>query len=606
MTSDSPVDACIALGLLSLCELFPDLDPSSFPKLWSEVDIIRLEGGQVLMRQGDLAECMFAVVSGRLHMFVDAEDGESYLIGEVRAGETVGELDLVDGQCRMATVRAVRDSELVRVSRRAFEKLVRENPDSLNKLAQVLARRMRSVAQRQSVSTTLKTIAVVAAGAGSHEWLPDFTARVCAVLGTYGPVLHLSSNRFEQLFRTPFDPDRGMSTWLGELEGVYRFIVCEADSVPSPWTMHCIRQSDRILGIGLAGSPPEPSGIERAIDDERKRRSLGPMELVLLHEEAGRVFAGTQAWLATREVFRHDHVRLHVAGDMERLARILAGKAVGLALGGGGARGFAHIGIIRAIEEAGIPIDMIGGVSMGSIIAGQFAMGCDWQTMLRINKAEMARSRLNVDFTIPIVSLSSGRKLRRALKSFFGHTAIEDLWLNYFCTSCNLSTNEIVVHRTGPLWNCVNASNAIPVLLPPVLAGGHILVDGGILNNQPGDILKDICGGSVIVSSVSPRKDISVHAARTEMPSPWKILRSRVNPFETTIMVPGISSTMMRTLMCASDKKSREVERTADFYLRPPIDQFRLDDFSRIEEIVDIGYRYARDEIQRWKADNRI
>ena len=222
------------------------------------------------------------------------------------------------------------------------------------------------------------------------------------------------------------------------------------------------------------------------------------------------------------------------AEDLGRLARILAGCAIGVTLGGGGARGFAHIGVIRALEEARIPIDMICGVSMGAIIAGQYAMGWDWPTMIRSNKRLLADRRLNTDLALPLFSLSSGRRFRSALKTFFGEIEIEDLWLSYFCTSCNLSSSELVVHRRGRLWWSVNASNAIPGLLPPVLDGGQLLIDGGVLNNQPGDLLKEVCGGPVIVSMVSPRKDLAMDESFTEMPSAWRFLRSRLNPFEKT------------------------------------------------------------------------
>jgi predicted acylesterase/phospholipase RssA len=209
------------------------------------------------------------------------------------------------------------------------------------------------------------------------------------------------------------------------------------------------------------------------------------------------------------------------------------------------------------------------------------------------------------DITLPIVALSTGRKFRRALKDLFGDHAIEDLRLAYFCSSCNLSTAESVVHRTGLVSKAVHASNAIPVVFPPVLSGGHLLIDGGVLNNQPGDILKELCGGAVIVNNVSPRRDSSVDASFTEMPSAWRILRSWINPFEPTIRVPGIVATMIRTLTVASERKSREVERMSDFYLRPPLDRFRLDDYERLDEIVEIGYQYAREEIRGWKESGR-
>jgi NTE family protein/lysophospholipid hydrolase len=262
--------------------------------------------------------------------------------------------------------------------------------------------------------------------------------------------------------------------------------------------------------------------------------------------------------------------------------------------------------VIRALEEARIPIDMICGVSMGAIIAGQYAMGWDWPTMIRSNKRLLADKRLNTDLALPLFSLSSGRRFRSALQTFFGEIEIEDLWLSYFCTSCNLSSGQLVVHRRGRLWWSVSASNAIPGLLPPVLLGGQLLIDGGVLNNQPGDLLKEVCGGPVIVSMVSPRKDLTMDESFTEMPSAWRVLRSRLNPFEKTIRVPGIPATMMRTMCVASERKSREVEQEADFFLHPPVDRFRADDRSKIEEIAEVGYEYTRQEIRTWKENDRL
>jgi NTE family protein len=280
----------------------------------------------------------------------------------------------------------------------------------------------------------------------------------------------------------------------------------------------CVRQADRVLLVGRAGASSELNATEELLLQESAARPAAPTELVLIHERSGQSFPGTAKWLARRPVIRHHHVRSGVREDLGRLARILAGCAMGLTLGGGGARGFAQIGVIRALEEARIPIDMICGVSMGAIIAGQYAMGWDWPTMIRSNKRLLADKRLNTDLAIPLFSLSSGRRFRSALKTFFGEIEIEDLWLSYFCASCNLSTSQLVGHRRGRLWWSVNASNAIPGLLPPVLHGGQLLIDGGVLNSHPGDLLKEVCGGPVIVSMVSPRKDLTMDESFTEMP----------------------------------------------------------------------------------------
>ncbi|MBI1786916.1 MAG: cyclic nucleotide-binding domain-containing protein [Acidobacteria bacterium] len=598
--SDSAASPSLALSLLSLCELFSEMEPASLGELASEVEVARLAGGETLMRAGDRSDCMYTVVYGRLHVFFRREDGVDRFAGEIGPGETIGEAGILDSAPRMATVRATRDCELIRISRTGFEKLVQENPAIMSKIARALARRLRSTGE--APPPKLRTIAVIAAG-GSGS-VSGFTAGLCKALGAFGPALHLSSSRFDQMFGrgAGFDPDGAVVNWLGELERAHRFVIWETDDGLSPWTALGLRLADRVIAVGPAGASPELNIVERAVLEGPKNQGAGTMELVLLHDQAQRVLAGTAKWLQPRNPLRHHHVRTAIPGDMGRLARILSGRAIGLTLGGGGARGFAHIGAIRAIEEAGIPIDMIGGVSMGAIMAGQYAMGCDWRTMIRINETGLVRGGLNTDLTLPLVSITSGRKLRRALRKFFEEAAVEDLWLNYFCVSCNLTTSELIVHRSGLLWECVNASNALPGILPPVLRDGHVLVDGGILNNQPGDILKDLCGGPVIVCNVSPRTELNVDASFAEMPSPWRVLWSQVNPFGSRIRVPSIPVTLMRTLLVASERKSREVERAADYYLRPPLDQYRLDDWPKIEEIVEVGYQYTKREIQAWQA----
>jgi NTE family protein len=596
MTSEPVTSASAASALLSLCGLFAGADPDALGELASELQLVSLKRGELLIRQGDTADCMYTIVSGRFELTARADDGPERYLGELGSGETVGEAGLVDDQPRMSNVRAIRDSQVLRISPPGFERLVRENAEALNQIATILARRMRAMVSRQQPVRVLRTIAIL--GAGESASFSEFTVGLCEALSAIGPTLHLNEQRFERIFGRPFDPDSEIAPWLSELEKDYRFVVFE--------DLHCVHQADRVLLVGRAAASPALNATEKPLLQHSAARPAAAVELVLIHEQSGRSFPGTAKWLAPRPVVRHHHVRSGVREDLGRLARILAGCAIGLTLGGGGARGFAHIGVIRALEEARIPIDLICGVSMGAIIAGQYAMGWDWPTMIRSNKRLLADKRLNMDLALPLFSLSSGRRFRSALKTFFGEIEIEDLWLSYFCTSCNLSSSQLVVHRRGRLWWSVNASNAIPGVLPPVLDRGQLLIDGGVLNNEPADLLKEVCGGPVIVSMVSPRKDLALDESFTEMPSAWRVLRSRLNPFERTIKVPGIPATLMRTMSVASERKSREVERDAEFCLHPPVHHFRVDDRSKIEEIAEAGYEYTRQEIRTWKETNRL
>ncbi len=422
------------------------------------------------------------------------------------------------------------------------------------------------------------------------------------------PALHLNSGGVDSLMgisgisqKPLHDPYNLLfSTWLNEQENAYRFLLYETDSSMTPWTRRCLEHADQVLIVGWADHDPTPAGIETEFLQKDALFSNLQSTLVLLHPDDARSPSGTARWLRDRLSAIHHHVYWNKSTDMERLARFLSGAAVGLVLGGGGARGFAHIGVIRALEEAGIPIDMICGVSMGAILAAEYALGYDVHAMLKLTKQGLVEGRLERDFTLPLIAMNSGRRFTGMLKRFCGATRIEDLRLNYFSVSCNLSTAETVVHRAGPLWKAVYAGNAAPGILPPALDKGNLLVDGGIVNNQPGVIMKKLCGGPVIVVNVSPEREMMVDPLYDEMPSAWKILWSRLNPFQQTIQAPGIPAMIMRTILVSSQRKSREVEMNADYYLRPPLDQFNIHDYAKIAEIADIGCRYTRKEIGKW------
>ena len=226
------------------------------------------------MRQGDPADCMYAIVSGRLQLFTESGDGTQRLLAELRSGETVGEVDLIDGRPRMATARAVRDSELVRVSRLGFERLVGGNADTLNKVANILAGRMRAVAHREHPVPVIKTIAVLGDGGPSSSFA--FSTKLCEALGAFGPVLHLSEERFRRIYGRSFDSSCGIAARLGELEGAYRFIVLEADGEESEFARHCVRQADRVLIAGRAWSSPDLTAAEKMLFRENAGEKIRP------------------------------------------------------------------------------------------------------------------------------------------------------------------------------------------------------------------------------------------------------------------------------------------------------------------------------------------
>jgi len=320
--------------------------------------------------------------------------------------------------------------------------------------------------------------------------------------------------------------------------------------------------------------------------------------LILLHENGDRLPHGTNRWLSRRKIKLHHHIRMNSDDDFRRLARFAAGRTIGLVLGGGGARGFAHVGVIRALTEAGVPIDVVGGTSIGAVIAAQPAMGWDYQTMLNKNRECFVKAKPLSDYTIPVTSIVSGKKLDECLQNGFQDLRIEDLWLNYFSLSSDLTSARANVHRRGRLWQAVRASLSIPGIVPPIIEGEKLLVDGGILNNLPGDVMKELFGGLVIAVDVSRNTSLSVDYG--EIPSPSRILWSRLWPFTPSLEAPGTLDILVSSTLLSSINKRDEVKRSlADLYLQPPVSAFKILDFTPIDKIVEIGYRYAQMRIER-------
>jgi predicted acylesterase/phospholipase RssA len=268
-------------------------------------------------------------------------------------------------------------------------------------------------------------------------------------------------------------------------------------------------------------------------------------------------------------------------------------------ISGGGARGFAHIGGIRALRKAGIQIDRIGGTSMGSIIAAMVAMGWDYETMLE----HASLFNYKPDYTFPSVSLTAGGNVTKALRDGLGTSRIEDLHLTFFCISTDLRSSDQKVHRTGPLWKYVRASVSIPGLFPPIVENGSIPVDGGIINNMPVDVMKssdDI--GRVIAFDVSRSAALQGAISIDGTLSGWKVLTQRCNPFKKeTTNVPTLTDTLIQASLTKSAESIRRTKRSADFYIQFPVQQYGLLAFNQIADIAEVGYVCAKAKIEEWR-----
>ena len=590
---------------LGLTRLFGTLHESVLRYVESRVQWVRLQAGEVLFSEGDTGQDLYFVLGGRLRAVAGGR-----VLSEMSRGESIGEIALLTGEPRTATVVAVRDSELVRISRETFEEIVQKYPKVMHVLAEIVVRRLRAKERVSGAPAMGMCIAVL--GIGTVTPTADFTERLVKALGTIGPTLHLSGKRVDALLNQPGIAEAGrdhvagmrLTAWLDEHESQYRFIVCEADSSASGWTLRCLRQADEILLVAQASSDPEPTAAEKTLLGEHDAVSKARQTLVLLHPNGSRLPSGTERWFRGRNLQRHFHIRQDQQEDFARAARCLTGQAIGVVFGGGGARGLAHIGVIRALGEAGVPIDMIGGTSMGAVIAGALGMGFDWKDILEISRTGWLRHKPHKEYTLPFISLIRTRVLDRWAREVYGDTEIADMWLNFYCVSCNLTTSETVILERGPLWKAVRASSSLPGVFVPVMREGNVFVDGALVNNLPGDIMRKRSCQKVIVVDVGSNTAFAFSI--TEFPSPWAVLWNHILPFRSRVEAPNIAAVLMRATEAGSHQKTDEVKRDADLCLRPPIDEFGVLEFEAIDRIVEVGYRYASEKLEQIRSEKTL
>lgn len=586
--------------------LFGPLRRDVLDEIEREVEWVSLPTGAVLFRQGDdPADGVYIVVGGRVRVVVEGDDGAERDIAEIGRGESIGEMALLGDGLRSATVYAVRDSELARLSREAFERLMARYPRAMFQIARILVSRLQS-ATHGPPRRLSRSFAIVPAS--EDVSLTAFAEELSLALGDIEESLWIDAERVgAALGRRDAaqlaDGDPGcirLTQWLLEQETAHPVLVYVADREWSAWTRRAVRHADHVLYVGDARADPEPGALERRVEAQWEAGRVPRRSLVLLQAGGGRAFSGTSAWLADRDVDGFFHARPGARDDFRRLARLLTGRAVGLVLGGGGARGCAHIGVLMAMQELGIPVDAIGGTSMGALVAGLYALGHEPRALPDLCRAHTQRL---LDPTLPIVSLLAGHRAGKAFSEVFRSWSIEDLALPYYCISTNLTRADEVQHRTGSLSHAVRASISLPGILPPVAHEGDLLIDGGLLNNIPVDVMAGVTGGGpVIAVDVSPDVDLRAEVDVGTEVSGWGVLWSRLNPFQKRIPAPSILSVLGRSVVVGSilTQRQRLGRGEDELYLPLPVGAFGLLEFKAIDEIVKVGLESSREPLRVW------
>ena len=557
----------------SLSSVSPDL----LAALEDEVVWHSVPAGWPVFLAGEAADGVSFLITGSLAAFRPVDGASHQLLGYIRPGEPVGEMALIANEPHTGSVFAMRDSELLKLSPRAFDRLIESHPKLMEQMARVMLARARQHG-RSSPRNESKVFALISTSPTIDLKLRARTLQdALRRLGKSACIVDEEAQDME-------------SAWFDALEHDHDAVFLISRIADTPWFRTCLRQADRIWVLARADA--RPSAPLLPPEDPSPARQFRLVDVVLLHHGSERKAATTEEWRMACDAARLFHWRGLDDLDAARLARVIARRSIGLVLSGGGARAYAHLGVVRALREAGVPFDIAGGTSMGGIVAASVAMGwSDDEIELRIRKAFVESNPLG-DYVMPVVALTRGRRVEDRLQEHYGEVLIEDLKIPFFCCSTNLASGSVRVHRAGLLRRALRASISLPGILPPVVEDEHnLLVDGAVLKNFPVDVLKELHRGPIIGVDVARRDGIDVEDFR-DPPGfmGWVAAHGWQSP-------PPIASLLMRAATLAVDPW--EGRSGADLLIAPQMPDIDMRDWKRFDDVVASGYEAAVKALQR-------
>ena len=534
----------------------------------------------VLCRAGEPGEEFFLVIRGAVRIAVPTPRGEE-VVAELGAGEWFGEMALITGEPRSASATTATDTVLAVLARADFLELVAQVPALGLALSHALSRRLRARLQGRPPRPAPGVVVAVTSAPNTRN--TTLLGNLAAALATEsdGPLAFLDHSVSD----TPGHPgvhvlsDR--STDLRALRAAHRLALVRV-SMTDARAPRLVTGADAIWALDA----DEPGAVSAWI---HSLAPTVPVTGIFCGDPVSREPASVTLDASVLETapLVHSAPRSPAARALRGLARRVLGRRAGLALSAGGAKGLAHIGVLRCFERAGLEFDLIAGTSMGGIIGALVAMGRESRALLSAFGpfvADIRRSLL--DFGLPEVSLLRGEKKRAAIREQVGERDFRDLELPFWTVAADLVSGHEVVLGTGPLWQALDATSAIPAIFPPVAAGERLLIDGWVVNPIPVDVLRrqgaDVVVAVDVAAGLDPTLKVDVASPAVDAAGGLQRLRRR-------LANPAIVRLVMRAMEVAARERTLANLALADASVQPDLAAYSVADVSHLPEIVERG-----------------
>lgn len=566
---------------------------------------VRLERSEILWEQGATPDGWYVLVSGELSMVVN-EHGVESEVGRVRRGEVFGEVALIRGAARSATVVAQRDSWLARFDVSLFHAEILERPGALRTLVLSLANRL--AARFRPTAKSARVIAVLPRDPEVDT--ESFLRELIEALGSRGLLVDPATLRREGVVGNAATLPAKHPAWLRFEAWVESrrhdmgYLLLVTSGRDDSWTREAIAEADTVLLLAHADADPARNEMERAALDQNASSHAPSVWLVLEHPADRDIPSGTAAWLDARSVDHHAHFRRGHRRDIARLARWLMGRTVGVALSGGGARGFVHLGVVAAMYEFGWEIDLFAGTSAGAMAGSSLAR--DEPPAELMERALAAIDRAGnpfVEFDLPVISMLRSRRMQEGLHGTFGEVAIEDNWIPLRIIATDLTESRRVVFQRGTVWRRVLAASSPPGVMAPVIDGNRLLCDGGLVDNLPVSVLLDE-GCEVKIASYVGSAPV-LPAPKSDFPSSWIYLADRIFRRHRHHDVPTLVTTLLQSVAVPAAAQLKQAHKAADLFFQPDLSAFSVTDVSAARDMFRVGQAHARKVLEDLKHGAR-
>ncbi len=589
-------------------KLFSSLDKKSLQTLIPKFTIIHLNAEQILFNQGDPSEFVYILATGKLATLIPLKDNQTKMISAIYPGETVGELGALTNELRTFTVTATKDCILYRLSSKDFVELCHLSPNILFETLHPMINRSHSIIQKLTTPESHKNLSIIPANQeiDVRLFIEKFTEQAkkeknLLVISEWDPD-HQDKNLLQEKIENVQKTKNLSQTIIFLIQSPHSLLAELALPITDRLTILADGQFQPLIDIDL----------QQLIKQLQKENVL-TLELILFHPPFLKRPSNTHLWLELMNFNMHYHVNITKIAHFKRLFRFILGNPIGLVLSGGGTRGFAHLGAIKALREDAIPIDFIGGCSVGAIVGATFALNESYKKaharFIRIVKKSTGSTSWK-SLTWPIISIFNAKKFTEAQIEAFKEVRIEDLWIPYFCISSNISNCTEDVHRDGILWEKTRASAAIPGFIPPMVINHQIHYDGGLFNNLPVDIMRQFLGAHAKIIAIE-LNNIPHDAHQYDFPPILNFkqcLLYKLGWSKNKYKFPRFMDTFFKSLLIGSSAKTKINGLAADILVNINLTKFKMlnSNLKQGEKMIELGYIETLLKIHQLKNSKAI